>query len=294
MMGAIPVRAEYFHDWLRWSEEVAMTNNMLRIPTTRLRSTGGYPVWARLAAESLVIAAALIAYFGVRGLTEGSEDLAVANAHDLLALEQDLGLALEDEIQGWIDGSQRLITLSNWIYIYGHWPVILVIGVWLFLTQPSIYYRLRNTLLLSGAVGLIIFATWPCAPPRLLDIGLADTVTEHSEGYRLLQPKAFTNQYAAMPSLHFGWNLLLAVGLFIGSRHLALKAFAIAMPIAMAFAVVATANHFILDPVAGGAITLAALYVIWYRLIQRGYGQIKSATLRTSRRLRGPAQAGND
>jgi hypothetical protein len=225
---------------------------------------GSLPFYGRLVVEVVVIGAALITYFGVRGLTEGSRDEAFDNGYDVYALEETLFLDIENELQELIIDRQVLVTLSNWVYIYGHWPVILVSALWLFVQRPNTYYLFRSAFLLSGSVGLVAFVTFPTAPPRLLlDLGLVDTVTRYSEAYRLLQPTGFTNQYAAMPSLHFGWNLLLATGLFVESGLVGLRAFAIVMPVAMALAVVLTANHFVLDAIAGAALAMVALAIVW-------------------------------
>lgn len=75
-------------------------------------------------------------------------------------------------------------------------------------------------------------------------------------------PPSFVNEYAAMPSFHAGWNLLLGIALWRASRHLAVRAFALLMPAAMAFAVMATGNHFLLDVVAGAAIILVAVVAV--------------------------------
>jgi len=76
-----------------------------------------------------------------------------------------------------------------------------------------------------------------------------------------MQPVAFVNQYAAMPSLHFGWNLLLGIAIIYATKNLALRAFAVVMPISMALAVIVTGNHFILEVVAGTVVSLFGLWV---------------------------------
>jgi membrane-associated phospholipid phosphatase len=101
----------------------------------------------------------------------------------------------------------------------------------------------------------------PVAPPRLVDPSLIDTVTLHSEAYRALQPPGLTNQYAAFPSLHFGWNLLLGVAVWGATRNILLRSLSILGPAAMAAAVVLTANHFVLDLVGGLVVVLFALWI---------------------------------
>ena len=218
--------------------------------------------WQRQAGREVGLGiAALLVYFGIRNATAGSAPEAFANAREVLQVERTLALAREGGIQTVVAGSDVLVTLINWIYIWGHWPVILGTGVALFALRRDRYYLLRNAMFVSGALGFLFFALYPVAPPRLLDLGLVDTVSEQSNAYRVLQPPGLTNQYAAFPSLHAGWNLLVGIVLFGTSNRIAVRAFAVLSPIAMGFAVVATANHFVIDVVAGAAVVLAGLAV---------------------------------
>ncbi len=213
-----------------------------------------------LARQIAFVGAAVLLYFVVRGLTQGSVGDAVDNGMALLRLEHRLGLDREAWAQDLILGRPVLVDLANWIYIWGHWPVIAATLLWLHHAHRRHYLLLRNAMFLSGAVGLVIFATFAVAPPRLLDVGLTDTVAVHSTSYRVLQPPALVNKYAAMPSLHVGWNLLVGVTLFRVARRWPLRVFAVASPVLMAVAVVVTANHFVLDGVAGAALSLAGLW----------------------------------
>jgi membrane-associated phospholipid phosphatase len=201
----------------------------------------------------------VLVYFGIRALTEGRVDRAFANAESLLRLERAAGVAWETEVQALIEGQGELVAIANWIYIYGHWPVILVSAAVLYARARRRYVLLRNAMIVSGLIGFLFFALLPMAPPRFAMPELIDTVTQYSHGYRALQPPTLTNQYAAMPSLHVGWNLLVAVAVFGATSRRAVRLFAIVMPVAMAFAAVATANHFILDLVAGTLVVLVAL-----------------------------------
>jgi membrane-associated phospholipid phosphatase len=161
------------------------------------------------------------------------------------------------------------MTFMNWIYIWGHWPVITAVLFWLFLRHPAGYREVRNTMLLSGGIGLFVFALYPVAPPRLAGLGLVDTVTEYSTSYRVLQPPAFVNQYAAMPSLHVGWDLLMGIAMLTWSTHLVVRLLGIALPTLMALSVVLTANHYVIDAVAGIALVLACLWVVRSRALRR-------------------------
>jgi membrane-associated phospholipid phosphatase len=239
-----------------------------------------------LGREPASIAAAALAYIGIRAVTEGRVDVAEEHAHALLGLEQAVGVAWENAIQSLIIGREHFVAAANWVYIYGHWPVIVSVAFVLFRTRRDRYVLLRNAIFASGAIGFLFFALLPLAPPRLLDIGLVDTVAERSQGYRALQPAELTNQYAAMPSLHFGWNLLVGIVLFGATARLAVRAFALLMPAAMGFAVVATANHFVLDVVAGGMVALTGLALA--EAVARG-GRFERPRASASGRLAGAA-----
>lgn len=236
----------------------------------------------------LIIAAALV-YFGVRGLTEGQVDRAFANADALLRLERALGIAWERGSQGLIVDHGFLVTVTNWVYVYGHWPVIVASGIFLYVRHRSQYRLLRNAMFVSGLIGFLFFAAIPVAPPRLVDPGLIDTVTQYSHGYRAVQPPALTNQYAALPSLHAGWNLLVGIVLFQVTTNVAVRAFAVAMPVAMAFAVVATANHFVLDVVLGTVVVLVGLaFATW--LVPRTMDVSERPRRRIERSARSPVR----
>ena len=108
---------------------------------------------------------------------------------------------------------------------------------------------------------MLFFILFPVAPPRLVNADFMDTVARYSHAYRALQPPSLVNRYAAFPSLHFGWDLLIGIALVAYARSLWARALGVAMPVAMAMAVVLTANHWLVDVVAGAALSLIGLAV---------------------------------
>jgi hypothetical protein len=212
--------------------------------------------------ECAIFAAAYLTYFGVRALTEGNVPQALANAGRIVHLERLAGIDWEDAAQSAILGHHTLVQLANWVYMFGHWPLLLLAGVLLFHYRPREYYLLRDVCLISGAIGLVIFALFPVAPPRLAGGGVVDTITHYASGYRTVLPASLVNEYAAMPSFHAGWSVLLGIVIFRASARWPLRAFAIIMPAAMVVSVVVTANHFVLDVFAGTAIVLAILLIL--------------------------------
>lgn len=200
------------------------------------------------ARQALLVLAAALAYFGVRGLTEGDPTTAYLNAVRVLRVERRIGIDIELELQELVRSNEMLVDLANWVYIWGHWPVIAATLAVLAFRNPGTYRELRNAMFLSGAVGLLVFALFPVTPPRLFGAEYLDTVTARSTSYRVLQPPALVNKYAAIPSLHVGWNLI--VGLTwarVGRAR------------ATTIAVVATANHWVLDVALGSAFGLGGV-----------------------------------
>lgn len=216
----------------------------------------------RVLREILVILPAAILYFLVRGLVGASEATAVQHAEQIISLERRLGIWWEPRLQEFILGSTWRIDLVNWIYIWAHWPVIALVVTWLILRHFDRYPQYRSALLISGVIGMIIFATYPVAPPRLMPgYDFVDTVSEQSNSYRLLQPPALANPYAAMPSLHFGWNLLMGIALVREASQRTLRVAGVLIPVAMLLSIVLSANHYLLDAVAGGVIVSFSLAI---------------------------------
>jgi hypothetical protein len=223
--------------------------------------------------QVLLTAVAALVYFGIRNLTAGSAEAAMANARHLTDFEQDAHIDWEQGLQAALLDSETLMTLANWVYIWGHWPVIITAAVLLFRYRRAQYYLLRNAVFVSAAIGFLFFAFFPVAPPRLFDAGLVDTVTLHSEAYRAFQPPNLTNQFAAFPSLHFGWNVLVGVALWGATANRAVRAFAVLSPTAMGVAVVITANHFVIDVIGGLAVVTIGLGASTLLLRTRGYAE---------------------
>jgi hypothetical protein len=209
-----------------------------------------------LLGQAVLLLIGVVVYFRVRGLTDAAEDVAEAHSRDIVAFEQATGIYVEASFQRPVEASRTLQTLANWIYIWGHWPVIIVTMLWLAWRHRPEFLRLRDGMVVSGGIGMLVFVTFPVAPPRLAGLGMSDTVTESSRAYRVLQPPAFVNQYAAMPSLHAGWDLLVGIAVFTAGTSLALRILGCTMPVLMSAAVVATANHYVVDVLAGVLLVL--------------------------------------
>jgi hypothetical protein len=232
-----------------------------------------------LGAEVLLMGTTLPLYYLVRGFTHERVALAFDHAADLIDLEKRLGIFWEVDLQELVLSHDWLVDVLNSLYLYGHQTVILAVALWLFFQHRPQYLQMRNAFLISGAIGLVVYALYPVAPPRFMtEFGFEDTVFGQYGVSRVANPFFFRNEYAAVPSLHFGWNLLAAVAVWLASKNVALRSVAVLIPLVTLAAIVLTANHYILDAVAGllavaagmaAAVALRA-FVLRYRPQARG------------------------
>jgi hypothetical protein len=215
---------------------------------------------ARTLLELLIIVPAYALYQLVRGTVDGRASDAFQHAARVVDVEQALGIFWEAELQSLILTWDVAVRAANTVYVWGHLPVIIAVAIWLFACHRHRYALFRNAFLISGAIGLLLFWLLPTAPPRYLSYwGFVDT-TVASSSYYLFQSPAFVNQYAAMPSLHFGWSLLAATALFLNLRP-PFRYAALLMPFATLGGVVLTANHFFLDAAAGAGVAMLGLWL---------------------------------
>jgi len=217
---------------------------------------------------SLLVAGAAV-YFGVRHLTQGTQAAADRHAHWVTSFEDHVGLRHEAWVQDHTASHGWVIAAADDIYIYGHWPFIILTMTWLLIRHREQFTVARNALLLSGGLALIVFAAFPVTPPRLADPGITDTVAVHTNAYRVLQPPAFTNAYAAMPSLHCGWDLLVAGVLASTFASRWIRAVLAVIPVLMAASVIITGNHYFVDILAGDLLATAALLIVRRRVGRR-------------------------
>lgn len=213
--------------------------------------------WQAVRQITLVLLLTL-AYFLTRGLIRGRASVAFQHAREILSIERALHLDPEAALQHFALAHSWLMDAANFFYIFGHLPVLISVAVWLFWTRPAAYRWFRNAFLISAGIGLSIYAIFPVAPPRYLP-GFTDTLKVGGINLDGSSIALFYNPYAAMPSLHVGWALLAAVVVVRSARAWWLRVGGALLPVVMTFTVLMTANHFLLDIVAGCTIAVVAL-----------------------------------
>ncbi|MGP3970213.1 phosphatase PAP2 family protein [Streptomyces sp. 6N223] len=211
--------------------------------------------------ELLVIVVVYGAYTGARVLARGDVHTAIDNGRAILNVERALWLNAEHPLNELFTQEAWLGVPSAFAYASLHYVVTPIILIWLYHRRPLHYRLMRTWLLTSTLLGLVGFTLVPTSPPRLLDpgYGFVDSLAQYSNwGWWADDASApsgmgdFTNQYAAMPSLHVGWSLWCGVALWhYGSGSRLVRTLAVAYPLTTAIVVMGTANHYFLDALAG-------------------------------------------
>jgi membrane-associated phospholipid phosphatase len=207
----------------------------------------------------------LFAYQVARGFADRNPAKAFWNGWRVLTFEQRTTHHLvELTAQRVVDSSHWLLTAAAWTYWNSEFTVVGVAILWVYLRRHEHFTRFRNTILLANVIGLGGYVLWPTAPPWFFSsVGFQNTLDgmgtlNHGSGIVSLA----ANPYAAMPSLHAADALILSIVMVAACRRWWAKALWAAWPVWVWFCVIATANHFLLDVVAGIAVALASLLVV--------------------------------
>ncbi|WP_084338901.1 phosphatase PAP2 family protein [Actinomadura oligospora] len=213
--------------------------------------------------ELLLIAVLFGVYKAGRLAATGRVSEAFRNARDVWDIERWLHLPNELDVQQGLLHSQTLIEVANSYYAYVHFPATAAFLLFMYLRRPAYYRWVRWVVVGLTGAGLVLHLTVPLAPPRMLTFtGLIDTAAEYGPSvYGAPQNDTVANQYAAMPSLHIGWAIIVAVGLIVACRT-RWRWLWLAHPVLTVLVVVSTANHYWLDGIVVSvllAITMLAL-----------------------------------
>ncbi|MBQ0950824.1 phosphatase PAP2 family protein [Streptomyces anthocyanicus] len=221
------------------------------------------PARPPLVRELLLVAGLFLVYKFGRRLATGETAEAFRNAHHVWDWERVLRLPDEGAVQSLLLHGDTLIHVANTYYAAVHFPATVAFLVWLYLRRPVHYLWARRVLAAVTGAALVLHLLFPLAPPRMLAAtGLIDTA-------RLFGPSVYgpprtdtlSNQFAAMPSLHFGWALMLAIGLIVATRT-RWRWLWLLHPLVTLLVIVGTANHYWLDVIVATALLGLALAVL--------------------------------
>lgn len=195
-----------------------------------------------------MIGAVFVVYRQIRFLSRNDTEAALDNAHRVVSLERRLHVFTERGLQGMAMHSDAVVAFLNRYYVFVHFPLTTVFLVWAYLRHEGSYRWIRNWFVSVTLAALVVHVAFPLAPPRMIrDAGFVDTLQQYGPSiYSADTTQSVANQFAAMPSLHFGWAVMVACA-FIAITRSRRSLWALLHPAITLLAIVATANHYWID-----------------------------------------------
>jgi membrane-associated phospholipid phosphatase len=216
--------------------------------------------WPDFLLQLAIFATFDLAYEWSRSLATGQRSVAFAHARDIVRWERDLGIFRELAVQHWSQTAPGIVgTVASWTYFNCQFTISVAFLLWVYARRNESYYFIRNVVIAADFIGVIGYIGFPAAPPRMLtNLGFVDTL---AAAYKNTAVASLANPYAAMPSLHTAYALLIGISGVLLTRRLWAKALWSLYPALVVFSIVATANHYFLDAVAG-ALTLSLAFCL--------------------------------
>jgi hypothetical protein len=233
--------------------------------------------------EVAIFVSALVFYQLSRALVIGKPSTAFENAAGIINWEKGSGLFVETSIQQWVLNHIQLTEALNYFYLYGHWTITPLFFIWLYKRRRRVYPYVRNAFLVANAIALAVFMIYPVAPPRLAGAGdgFVDTLNKISNVD--LHGGTFSgwfNPHAAVPSMHFGYAIMIGMVGLVLLRSWPLRLLAVAYPAVVFITITGTANHYVIDSLAGGLVVAIGFVGVWAWMSARGTLSASPARIR--------------
>ena len=220
--------------------------------------------WLDLLRQVSLFISAFLIYDLVRGLVEGRGTAAFENARELISIERTLHLFVEPSLQAWASGSHLVMVGTSWLYVNAQTSITIGALLYLYLRHNRSFYFVRNMLMIAMPIALIGYVVFPTAPPRFLpEWGFIDSVSDLTPvnvSHSSASMNALFNPYAAVPSMHVAFAVMIGWPLALLARHSAARVLWVVYPFLMTFVIVVTANHFILDALLGALTAAISAY----------------------------------
>jgi len=205
--------------------------------------------------QILLFCGAYWVYRLVRGQVWDQSAAAFEHAREIVDAERALGLFFEGSLQSWAIGSGWLDDVASWMYLNTHFGVTTVTLAFIYLFRNEHFYWVRNMFMVAMGLALVGYVLYPTAPPRMLpELGFSDSVSEFTGVSSDASVNALFNPYAAVPSMHVGFALMLALPMIRMAKRRWVQVVWALYPPLVTLVVVVTANHWVLDAVAGAAV----------------------------------------
>jgi membrane-associated phospholipid phosphatase len=222
--------------------------------------------WGDLGRQIAILICVDLVYEVARGIADSNRAAAFAHGQWIIDLERSTHTFFEADVQAFFSANW-IVDVANQIYLNAQFSVALGFLVWLYLFRNESYYFVRNMFVASMGLALIGYAVYPTAPPRMFpEYGFVDTLNKFSDvGHDSSIAKIFINPYAAVPSMHCAFAMMIgATGVRV-CRHLWAKAWWAFWPLLVSWVTVVTANHYWVDAALGWLVALTAAGIA-YRL----------------------------
>ena len=223
--------------------------------------------WPDALHQLALFAIADLVYETVRGVSESNTALAFSNARHVVDLERSLGLFFEPSFQASVMGSRVLVDFANFMYVNSHFIITTAFLVWLYLRHNERFYFVRNMFMVAMGLAIVGYLVMPTAPPRFLpELGFVDTIAYYANVHHDSAFVAiFFNPYAAVPSMHVAFSLMIAAPAVLLVRRRVIKVLWCLYPPLVTMVVIATGNHWWFDAAAGALV--ACLAAVAARLV---------------------------
>jgi len=209
--------------------------------------------------QILLFCGAYWVYRLVRGQVFNQSAAAFENARTIVDVERALHMFAEQDIQAWAIGTGWVDDVGAWMYLNTHFIVTTCTLAFIYLFRNEHFYFVRNMFMVAMGMALVGYVLYPTAPPRMLpELGFEDSVAQYTGVTSDASMNALFNPYAAVPSMHVGFALMLAVPMMRIARRAWVRVVWAAYAPVVTLVVVVTANHWVLDAVAGAAVAAVA------------------------------------
>jgi membrane-associated phospholipid phosphatase len=226
--------------------------------------------WGDLGRQVAILVGVDLAYTAVRGIADSERPAAIHHGQQVIDFERATHTFFEPHLQSLFLPAQTVIDIANQLYLNAQFSIALGFLVWLYLFRNQNYYFVRNMFCVSMGLALIGYTLFPTAPPRMFpQYGFVDTINDFSNvNHDSTVAKIFINPYAAVPSMHCAFAMIIGGSGFMVCRHWWSKAWWVFWPLLISWVTIVTANHYWVDAALGWLVALAAA-LIASRLLAR-------------------------
>jgi membrane-associated phospholipid phosphatase len=219
--------------------------------------------WGDLGRQIGILVGVDLVYEVVRGVADSQRADAIAHGAWIIDFERSTHTFFEPGLQAFFLPANWIIDFANQVYLNAQFSIALGFLVWLYLFRNESYYFVRNMFVVSMGLAAVGYTIYPTAPPRMFpEFGFVDTINDFSNvNHDSGLAKILINPYAAVPSMHCAFAMMIGGTGVMVCRQWFAKAFWAAWPFLVAWVTIVTANHYWVDVVLGWGVALTAALV---------------------------------